>query len=355
MKGSKYLSITWTLLLVLSGVLLPGATPTVRIRPPLAAGPFYPADAAKLRETLQNYFDKAQVEPLNARLLACIVPHGPYGFSGAVAAHAFKELQPGQYDRVIILAPSNFASFQGCSVPSVQGFATPLGVTPLAGPAIREICFSSLITLRSLRYDEVPQRQQVHEKEHAIEVVLPFLQERLGYFELVPILVGDLLTSRGEFDVKKLEGIVEALRRIITERTLLVVSTNFTQYGEAFKYVPFKDNIQERIKTLDDTAFSRVLSLDDASLRAYLRETRNPINGINALSVLQRLLPEGAFGRVLAYDTSGRLTGMTEPSVSYAAINFYDLTAAPLPAQPAAASPLVPPAVEPLSEPSEHE
>jgi len=354
-------------LTVYAAVSLLGASPAVQVRPPLAAGPFYPADAAKLREVLHGYFDKAQVEPINARLLACIVPHGPYGFAGAVAAHAFKELQPGQYDRVILLAPSNYATFQGCSVPSVQGFATPLGVTPLSGPAIREICLSPLITLRSLRYDEVPQRQQVHEKEYAVEVVLPFLQDRLGYFELIPILVGDLLTGRGEFDVKKLEGIVDALGRIMTERTLIVISANFTQYGEAFKYVPFRDNVQERIKALDEHLFSRILARDDTGMRAYMRETRDPVAGANALSVGLRMLSENAFGRVLAYYTSGRMTGMAEPSVSYAAINFYDLTAAPLPAQPAAtpqpaqaqepaetASPAAP-AAEATPETAEHE
>ncbi|HNR31560.1 MAG TPA: AmmeMemoRadiSam system protein B [Candidatus Hydrogenedentes bacterium] len=326
-------------LVLAAALLLPGATPTVRVRPPVNAGTYYPADAAKLREVIRGYFEKAGVEPMNARLVACIAPHSAFGFSGAVAAHAFKELRPGQYDRVIVIAPSNFATFPGCSVPAVEGFATPLGVTPLAGPAIRQLCLSPQVTLRTLRYDEVAQRSQVHEKEHAIEVLLPLLQERLGYFELVPILVGDLSRPGGEFDVHVLDAVAEAIRGIVTERTLIVASSNFTQYGEEFQYVPFRENIVERIKALDDTAFSRILARDAEAFRAYLRETRNPIGGQNAILLLLRLLPKNAFGRVVAYDTSGRMTGMPARSVSYAAIDFHDLTQAPLPTAESASEP----------------
>lgn len=112
------------------------------------------------------------------------------------------------------------------------------------------------------------------------------------------------------------------------------MSSNFTQYGAELGYAPFKDNVAAQIKKLDEAAFSRILSLDDAVFRKYLHETQNPIGGQNALLILMRLLPKNAHGQVLAHDMSGRMTGKFERSVSYASINFYDLERAPL--EPAA-------------------
>lgn len=320
--------------LVVAVAALLGTRSVVRIRPPVGAGPYYPADKEKLVEVIKRDLEKAQVEPLNARILACIAPYAGFGLSGPVTMHAFKELKPGQYDRVIVLAPSNYATFEGCSIPSVQAFATPLGIIPLDGPAIHQLSYSSLITLRSLRYEKVAQREQLHEREFSIEVLLPPLQVCLGRFKLIPILVGQFKTVAGEFDPNALEAAARAIRGVIDERTLVVVSSNFTQYGDIFNFVPFRDNIPERIKALDDAAFSAVMSLDDAAIRAYLEQTKNPINGAMALQLLARILPAGAFSRVLAYDTSGRMTNKADQSVSYAAIDFYDLTQEPPEAKP---------------------
>lgn len=336
MTGNR--RVLWRCALLVCALLavlaLPGVRQVVRLRVPAAAGPYYPPDADTLRKTVAKYFDEAKADTPNARLLACIVPHGAYGFSGAIAAQSFKELKKGQYHRVIVLAPSNYATFHGCSIPAVQAFMTPLGAVPLDGPAIRQLSFSSLIDIRSVRYDSVPQRQTLHEKEHSIEVVLPFLQEKLGEFRLIPILVGGLRTPQGQFETDALASIARTLREVIDERTLLVVSTNFTQYGADLGYAPFKEDVAGEIEKLDKAAFSRIINLDDAVFRKYLRETRNPIGGQNAILILMRLLPKSAHGQVLAHDMSGRMIGKFDRSVSYASINFYDLERAPL--EPAA-------------------
>ena len=311
-------------------VFLAGAREVVRLRLPAADGTYYPAEKEKLREVVTKYFNEAKSQTPPARLLACIVPHGAYGFSGAVTAEAFKELKRGQYHRVIVLAPSNYATFHGCSIPSVQGFLTPLGIISLDGPAIRKLSISPLINVRSIRYGNVPQRPQLHEKEHSIEVVLPFLQEKLGTFRLVPILVGNLTTPQGKFEPDALDAIADSVKSIMDERTLLVVSTNFTQYGESFGYEPFQDKVQEELKKLDEAAFSRVMSLDVEAFREYLQVTRNGIGGVNALMIMMRVLPREAAGRLLGYDTSGRMLGRFERSVSYASINFYDEARPPL-------------------------
>jgi hypothetical protein len=65
----------------------------------------------------------------------------------------------------------------------------------------------------------------------------------------------------------------------------------------------------------------------------YLEKTKNPICGQAALLILLKLLPPQARGQLLDYTQSQFKTKLPDRSVSYAAINFYDPTQAPRPAQ----------------------
>jgi MEMO1 family protein len=322
---------SWGLVLCLCAVLMPAAAQAqtvVRLRAPAVAGAYYPAEPAQLRETLERYFAEAQPEPLPGRLLACIAPQAAYGFAGKVMASAFKEIEPGAIERVVILSPSNVAEFFGCSIPSVQAYLTPIGAVPLDGPAIRTLTYSPLIGLRSVRSDERGRRHGIHEREFGIEVLLPFLQARLGNsFKLVPIVVGQLARKDGQNDPQSVASVVESLRRIVDRKTLVVVSSNFTQYGEIFGYVPFKERVYEQIENLDRMAFDYILRKDVNAFRRYLQLTRNPVAGHLPIEILLQLLPDTAQGRLHDYTLSGRLTNSQERSVSYGAINFYDVNA----------------------------
>ncbi len=64
------------------------------------------------------------------------------------------------------------------------------------------------------------------DKEHSLEVILPFLQTYLGKFQLVPIMVGRADIS----------GLSNALDAILDNDTLLVISSDlshFLSYSEA--------------------------------------------------------------------------------------------------------------------------
>jgi len=301
------------------------------IRPPVAAGEFYPEDGATLLTAVRRYFDAATVPERPGRLVAVIAPHAAYGFAGDVIAHAFKELKPGQYDRVVILAPSHFAPIEGCSIPLTDAFVTPLGAVPLDQEAIRKISYSTLISTRRLQYSRRSERRPTHEREYAVEVLLPFLQERLGQFDLVPILVGKMMEGDASFRDDKVSVVADALREILDERTLLVVSTDFTHYGTFYNYAPFDESVDipTAIRGLDRKAFELILRRDEKEFLNFLEGTRVPICGKDSLLLLMKLLPATARGEVLAYITSGERTGQVEPSVSYGAVVFHDVAGTP--------------------------
>jgi len=297
----------------------------------VSAGKLFPETEEGLRTTVTRLLDEAKAPEPTEPLFACVVPHGPYGISGKVAAEAFKHLKPGQYKRVIILGASHAEmSFEDCSMDAVDVFATPMGFVPLDKVAVRTLTYSTLFATRALRYNHrdngflsETERKPLHEYEHSVEIVLPFLQQRLGKFELVPILVGQLTNGTGQYSEKRTEAVAAQIKRIMDHETLLVVSTDFTHFGNDFSYRPFNDDIFNRIDKLDKVGLDRLAANDYEGFEAFIEKTKVPICGLNALRVLEKLLPANAYGKVLAHDTSGRFYKDENRSVSYASVNFY--------------------------------
>jgi AmmeMemoRadiSam system protein B len=151
------------------------------IRPPAVAGMFYPDDADELHNQVTRFLSDAKTD--GARPKALIAPHAGYIYSGAVAASAYARIKPyaDEITRVILLGPSHRVPLRGLAAPSVDYFSTPLGNVAIDRSAIEQ-----LRDLPAVRvYD------QAHALEHSLEVHLPFLQEVLGKFTLVPLVVGD--------------------------------------------------------------------------------------------------------------------------------------------------------------------
>jgi len=311
-------------LLVLAGPVLMGYQGPTRIIQPISAGIWYPADREELRTTVQGYLEGAEAVAPRRRCVACIIPHAPYATAGSIAAAAVKQLEPGQYDRVIVLGAAQHSSFRGCSIPSVQAYRTPLGDVPLDGVTIRQLSRAPVFDTRSVHYRARRGRTQVHEIERTIEIVLPYLQVRLGSFRLIPLLVGDFVDYHGHSDENAYAVVVRALKELVDERTLIVVSSCFTHFGNNFSYRPFRENIVEGIERLDRTAFDLILKRDYPMYRAYLDQTRNTIDGKNAIAILLKLLPPFIEGKLLSYEMSARMTGNTKSSISYAGIAFFE-------------------------------
>lgn len=308
-----------------------------RVKRPVCPGRFFPAQADQLRAAVQQYLNEAAVTPRDGRLVAVIAPTGLYSYSGRVAAHAFKPLQAGQYDRVILLTPTNFANFRGSSIPAVEYLITPLNPVRIDVALVDTLIWSPLIDRRGLRYappGKRSMRAELHEREYGDEVNLPFLQETLRQFVLVPLIVGDYLTSAGKTDFDAITATAKAIRDILDDRTLLVVSTDFTRYGKKFEFMPFRDNVVENIRSLDDEAFNYVINRDVAGFAAYLKETGNPINGAVSLMILMEVLRPGVEGYLLDYANSATIRNDTSSSVSYAAMAFYDPALSPAEIRP---------------------
>jgi hypothetical protein len=144
---------------------------------------------------------------------------------------------------------------------------------------------------------------------------IPFLQVVLGDFMLVPLVVG-------EMSQKSYVEAAAALKKYLDESTVVVASSDFTHYGGRFGYVPFRDNIKENIKKLDQGAIDRIIAGDFDGYLKYLKETGVTICGAGPIGIFMKLVPPSSRGTLLNYYTSGDLLNDYNNSVSYASIIF---------------------------------
>jgi len=183
-------------------------------RNPVVAGSFYPADRKELLKTLEGFFSQVP-QVLAQQPLAMIVPHAGYIFSGGVAAAAYKQLDRNRkIKRVFIIGSSHTMFFDKASVYTQGDFITPLG----------KVMVDTLASWLDKRYDFITNDSRPHEKEHSIEVQLPFLQYWLkNDFAVVPIIIG------GESQ-RLCRNLADALSPYFTEENLFVISTDFSHY-----------------------------------------------------------------------------------------------------------------------------
>jgi len=186
----------------------------ISIRKAVVAGTFYPNDPLQLQNTISNLLSEANSPPNNTiQPKAIIVPHAGYIYSGLAAASAFTSLSAFRQDitRIILLGPSHRVAFDGLAVSSADYFQTPLGNIPLDKESTNQL----------LSLPQVSSIDKAHQFEHSLEVELPFLQEIIGNFKLIPIVVGNA-------DSKSVSEVIESLWG--DEETLIVISSDLSHY-----------------------------------------------------------------------------------------------------------------------------
>jgi AmmeMemoRadiSam system protein B/AmmeMemoRadiSam system protein A len=267
------------------------ATPTPSTRPTAVAGLFYADRPAELRRELDDAL--AQARPVSpapeVAPKALIVPHAGYVYSGPIAASAYRLLDRarGRVTRVVLLGPCHRVAVRGLALPEAAAFATPLGAVPLDGEAIEAI--------RDL--PQVMVSAAAHAQEHSLEVQLPFLQQALGEFALVPLAVGDATADE----------VAEVLDRLWGgDETLVVVSSDLSHYHR-----------YDEARALDAATVRRILARQPG-LHHEQACGATPIDGL--LVAARR---RGLDATLLDLRNSGDTAGDRTRVVGYASIAFF--------------------------------
>jgi hypothetical protein len=256
-----------------------------KIRQPAVAGTFYPAGGGELHDMLASLLaitTPGEQPPPKA----LIVPHAGYVYSGPVAATAYARLRPlaSSVRRVVVMGPSHRVAFHGLAVSNDTVFRTPLGDVALDTATIQ-----ALIALPQVHIDD-----KAHRTEHSLEVHLPFLQEMLDNFVLVPIVVGDATPAE----------VCEVVSLLWDgPETLLIVSSDLSHYHDYATATRLDRATSHAIETL---AFEKI-SYEDAC-------GRNPVNGLLLYARQQGLTIE-----TLDLRNSGDTAGPRDQVVGYGA------------------------------------
>jgi AmmeMemoRadiSam system protein B len=261
------------------------------IREPAVAGTFYPSDPKTLERDVRSYLKKADRQ-IEAK--AVVSPHAGYMYSGAVAGAVYGAVQArGRY---IILGPNHTGRGVPMALHPAGQWRTPLGLARIDAERNARL----LEECDLLREDHT-----AHQREHSLEVQVPFLQVLAGDLQLAAICVGTV-------DLAGLEELGHALARVIQsskEPVLVVASSDMNHFESA-----------EVNKRKDDMAIQHVVAVDPEGLHRVVCEEDISMCGFApAVAALVCCRDMGATkGQLVRYSHSGDVTGDCDEVVSYA-------------------------------------
>jgi len=255
------------------------------------AGRFYPQDRKTLLADIESYLSPPSIAK---PALGCMVPHAGYPYSGQVAGSVYARVELPRCS--IVLCPNHTGKGEALSIMSQGTWQTPLGRAPIASELAEDL---------KRRFPLLAEDAEAHRREHAIEVELPFLQSLRPDFRFVPIALAPL-----RFEILQAlgEAIAEALRAH-SDAVLLIASSDMNHYEN--------DRVT---RSKDQKAIARILALDPRGLFDTVMKENISMCGmgpaVSLLAAAKRL--GGASAELIAYATSGDVSGDRERVVGYA-------------------------------------
>ncbi|MDO8301599.1 MAG: AmmeMemoRadiSam system protein B [Sedimentisphaerales bacterium] len=201
----------------------------MQLRKPAVAGQFYAADNRTcLKEIKQCIEDRAAPGQLPDTIVAGIVPHAGWMFSGDVAAMVFNAIRTvhRQVDTFIIFGAAHYPCGSNAAV-----YGKGIWQTPLGEIAIDEKVAATIVASCPC----AKQNQEAHRFEHSIEVQVPFVQYLFPEAKIVPIMVPPMECAVefgdevGEVIISKLNG---------GKKIVCIGSTDLTHYGPRYGFDP---------------------------------------------------------------------------------------------------------------------
>lgn len=262
-------------------------------RQPVVAGQFYTADAEALREEVQGYLSQAQ--PKNAaHTILAMAPHAGYYYSGIIAGVTLGQANLGE--TVLLLGPNH------------TGLGKPFAVWPDGRWLYPGGALAVDAELASLLLEQEPQLTAdtlAHQREHSLEVMVPFLAALNPQTRIVPICIShpglDTLLGVGK-------TIGRALRAF-PRRVSILVSSDMSHFVH-----------HEMAKEQDSRALEPALHLDPVRFYETVRGGDISMCGVLPMTVgIAAALELGATEtEVTGYATSGQINGEMRRVVGYA-------------------------------------
>ena len=285
-----------------------GQTAVPTVRPATQAGRFYESNPQVLSHEVDSLLARHANDGTYENVAALIVPHAGYYFSGNVAASAYMALDSTkQYKRIFLLGPSHHEWLDGASVNTeADYYATPLGQVKVDHEtAVKLTTDCTDLTDSASNTDKILfYEPKAHDREHCLEVQLPFLQRfftlhsSLSTKEVPPIV--PIIISTNDF--QKLQQIAETLKPYFTDENLFIVSSDFSHYPS------YDDACAVDAKTgkaIESGDVSQFIATIQANARSGIRNLATSACGELAIVTLMLMMDSQYQVKHLLYQNSG--------------------------------------------------
>jgi AmmeMemoRadiSam system protein B len=263
------------------------------VRQPVVAGSFYPGNKNELIGALKTLLGEKLEKQ---RVLGAISPHAGYVYSGQVMGSVFSRIEVP--DTVVILTPNHTGYGRPYSLWPEGSWHTPLGETAIDEELVGEILNSC---------DLIEKDKEAHVREHAAEVILPFLQYINPRVKIVVIVVQ---TSQLE-DLEIIGKSIGQVLKKTSPSTLVVASSDMTHYESS-----------ESANQKDKSAIAEIVALREEGLYNVVRESNITMCGVcPVISMIVCSKERGAASaELIKYATGGDVSGDYEQVVGYAGV-----------------------------------
>ncbi|MCQ2815638.1 MAG: AmmeMemoRadiSam system protein B [archaeon] len=299
-----------------------------KVRKASHAGSWYENDEDELRSEISTYIKKGELDikkediPTGKKIKGIVVPHAGYFFSGNTAGAVFSQINPENYDRLIIIGPTHFEFFRGILLTGYESFDTPFG----------EIKVDKEINEKLLKMKHFKvATPKVDLKEHSIEMEIPFIKHiydlKKKDLKIVPMIVGELTLDETYEIAKEMQELYQ------DERNLFVISSDFCHWGYNFDYIYYdktKGKIWESIKYYDLMAVKIMNDFEPKAFEDYFDKYENTICGRKPISLLLCMVDaldntkKANYNFIcLKYAQSEQVKSVNDTSVSYAGCALY--------------------------------
>lgn len=266
------------------------------VRPPAAAGTFYPADPAEMNGMLDEFLAE---EASQDRWTAAMVPHAGWRFSGRLAADVLKRIE--MPTSIIVIGPKHTPHGVEWAVAPHQTWSLP-GEDVASDP---ELAQSLAEAIPGLQLDAA-----AHHREHGIEVELPLIARLAPEARVLGIAIGG-------GNLERCEQFADGLAKVIRERDekpLLVISSDMNHFAT-----------DAETRRLDEMALAELDRKAPDALFKTVRENHISMCGmLPAVIVLKTLKKLDALSQAerVGYATTCDTTGDPSRVVGYAGMLF---------------------------------
>ena len=264
------------------------------------AGQFYPDDPDELINVVKTHLgnNKSQAKSSSdtEKALAIMIPHAGFIYSGNIAGTTYSTVNIPS--TIVLIGPNHTGLGAAAAISNVKEWQSPLGTVKVDRPLAELVEDSSPL----FTFDDL-----AHQREHSLEVQLPFIQHINPNTSIVPITVSTK-------NIKDCQEMGKGLARAIDasdKEVLIVISSDMNHY-ESDRVTREKDQM----------AIAQCLHLDGPALIDVCNKRGITMCGAVPMAIGMTAAKElGADSSTLTgYTTSGEVSQDTEQVVGYAGI-----------------------------------